>query len=229
MTKSEIRAKLKQTIKACKKNSYFLFDKDFDLNSIPEIIKNMYDISGLLHAIPTDGEYEDRLCGAGYFCTYNNCPVPEDLIPKIKDEHKDREYAVNASFNAYAMYIRDFTHDLNSTLYAFKEFYNRHQENSWSYPKEFIHEYALYLQPFLCTVLSCAEYLLNGDEYEGEPLYYSRYNKKEEMYKTYYLRFDCVTWQDKKFYVYRVPILRKDQITQKFVWKTRNTFERVTE
>ena len=223
MTKAEIHSKLKEEIIICKSRSYFFNNPWIVLSDIPEIVRAMYSISSLLHAAPDGGTYKDRLCGEGYFCTYNDCPVPEDLIPKTADG-----YAVNASYNAYAMYIRDFTHDLNATLYAFKEFYERHQKDSYTYPQEFVKEYAIYLQPFLCTVLNCAEHLLNGDEYEGEPLYYSKFNKKEEVYKTYYFKYRLVEWQDKKFYVYDVPILRKDQVLQKFVWKTRNTFERIT-
>lgn len=229
MEMTEIRAKLKQTIKDCKKYNYFLYHKEFEIDDIPTIVELMYSVSGLLHAFPENGNYRESLSNTGYLCTYKDCPVPEGLIPKYKDERTGNEYHVNASFNAYGLFIRDFTHDLNASLYTFKEFYNRYKNDAYSYPKEFVYEYALYLQPFLCTVLNCAEHLLNGDEYEGEPLYYSRQNRKDGIYKTYYLNYQCIKWEDKNIYVYNFPVLNKNQITQKFVWKTRNTFELVRE
>ena len=223
----EIQKQLRQEIENCKKNKYFLQNPNFNLFDIPYIIEKMYSISGLLHSSPDMFHYNQALARTGYICTYKDCPVPEGIIPKYKDERTGNYYHVNASFNAYGMFIRDFTHDLNAMLYAFNEFYKKHKEDSNSYPTEFIREYALYLQPFFCTVLNCAEHLLNGDEYEGEPLYYSRYYKKEGLYKTYYLKFDCIDWEDKKIYVYQIPVFNSKQVTQKFIWKTKNYFERL--
>ena len=227
---SEIKSKLKQSIEKCKSNPYFLYNPKVEIDDIPSIIEEMYSISGLLYAIPQGAEsYHERLCSVGYICTYKDCPVPKDIIPLYKDPRTGEDYAYNISYNAYGMFIRDFTHDLNASLYAFKEFYNRYKEDSYSYPKEFIYAYATYLQPFLCTVVNCTEHLLNNDEYEGEPFFYSKYNRKEGVYKTYYFTLSHVIWEGKKVYVYNIPILNKNQIKQKFVLKTRNTFERVKE
>lgn len=211
-------------------SNYFLLPHGyFQVDDIPEIVKFAREICGWVHETPKDGGYEASLHRKGYNSTYTEqTKIPLEIIPRVKSVvHPEKEYPMNCGFDAYAMYVRDWTHDYNMYVNNLGYIYGEYKNDPEETPADYVRAYANFIRPYIQTMVRCIEHLANEDQYEGENLYICRYSKKSKLYQVRRLVLRKLEWDGNIAWSYE-PVSGENLTVASYKPKIVRSFEKVS-
>lgn len=232
MTKQQIKEEINQVLVEIQDDpelfSFFHFGDLLVLTRIPDYVKYAKLLGTLVHMQPEDGGYEDSWHRTGYNSSYKDkTKIPYEIIPQVKSSicNSNEYYPANCGFNAYALYIRDFTHDYNMYVNNLKMYYDDYNEDPGYITSEFILNYLRYVQPYIVSMADAINNLVNGADYDNDNMFVCHYDKKQQLYKVYYFKYQELHFGDNQVaYTYDFPVFRKNQIHKAFKSKVVHYF-----